>query len=130
MSDSLFTKIIQGEITSYKIHEDDLTFTFLNINQTNRGSILIIPKLQIDNFYDLPDADYQAIFHTAKLLSPVLKQAFGSARVGLVIEGFEVPHAHIKLFPLNTANDITNSNILMPSAEAMTEIQNKILEIL
>ena len=57
MSDSLFTKIIQGEITSYKIHEDDLTFTFLNINQTNRGSILIIPKLQIDNFYDLPDAE-------------------------------------------------------------------------
>jgi len=101
MADTLFTKIIKGEIPSYKIHEDELTFTFLDINQTNQGSLLIVPKVQVDHFFDLEDSDYQAIFQRAKVLSPVLQEAFGSERVGLVIEGLEVPHVHIRLFPIN-----------------------------
>ena len=86
MVDSLFTKIIKGEMPSYKIHEDELTFTFLDINQTNQGSLLIVPKAQVDHFFDLEDSDYQAIFQRAKVLSPILKKAFGSKRVGLIVE--------------------------------------------
>lgn len=101
MADTLFTKIIKGEIPSYKIHEDELTFTFLDINQHHQGSILIVPKVPVDHFFHLDDPHYTAIFKVAKALSPVLQEAFGSERVGLVIEGLEVPHVHIRLFPIN-----------------------------
>ena len=130
MADTLFTKIINGQIPSYKIHEDELTFTFLDINQHHQGSLLIVPKAQVDHFFDLEDSDYNAIFQTAKVLSPILKKAFGSERVGLVIEGLEVPHAHIKLYPINGPGDIGDNKIAMLSEEEMTRIQNKILELL
>ncbi len=130
MVDTLFTKIIKGEMPSYKIHEDELTFTFLDINQTNQGSLLIVPKAQVDHFFDLEDSDYQAIFQRAKVLSPILKKAFGSKRVGLIVEWLEVPHVHIRLFPINYPGDIGNSKVTLLSDEEMKHIQNKILELL
>lgn len=97
---SLFTKIIRGEIPCYKIYEDEKTFAFLDINPETRGHTLVIPKLQVDKIYDLPDADYQALLSTAKKLSRHLEAKTGQRTLWKVI-GTDIPHAHIHLLPLD-----------------------------
>ncbi len=124
---TLFSRIIQGEIPSYKIYEDELTYVFLDINQFHRGKILIVPKIEVDHFFDLDDIYYQAIFNTAKKLAPILKKTFESQRVWLVIEWLEVPHAHLKLFPVNKAWDIWDNDELILTHEEMLEIKKLII---
>lgn len=129
MSDSIFTKIINWEIPCYKVFEDNLTFAFLNRSQKNPGNILIVPKVEVDHFFELDDDSYQAIFQTAKKLAPVLKQAFNSKRVWLVVEWLEVPHVHIKLFPINKAGDIEqNNDEFTVTLEEMLMLQKKIID--
>ena len=97
---SIFTKIIRGEIPSYKIYEDDQTFAFLDINPETRGHTLVIPKNQVDKLYELPDADYTALLSTAKKLSQHLEKVTGRRIIWKVV-GTDVPHAHIHLEPLD-----------------------------
>ena len=105
MSDSVFTKIIRGEIPSHKIYEDDKTFAFLDINPTQPGHTLVIPKKQIDHLWDLPDDDYQALMATTKKVANRLREVLGAKRVGVKVVGDEVPHAHIHLIPFNTTEE-------------------------
>ena len=97
---SIFTKIINGEIPSYKIYEDDKTYAFLDINPETKGHTLVVPKLQVDKIYDLPDEDYEALLRTAKKLSKHLEAKTGQRTLWKVI-GTDVPHAHIHLEPLD-----------------------------
>ena len=97
---SIFTKIIRGDIPSYKIYEDAKTFAFLDINPETRGHTLVVPKNQVDKIYDLPDEDYHALLETAKKLSRHLEQKTGTRTLWKVI-GTDVPHAHIHLEPLD-----------------------------
>lgn len=97
---SIFSKIIQGEIPCYKIYEDDKTLAFLDIHPESKGHVLVIPKLEIDKIYDLPDEDYQALMATAKKLSKHLEDKLG-ARILWKVIGTDVPHAHIHLMPLD-----------------------------
>ena len=97
---SIFTKIICGEIPSYKIYEDDKTYAFLDINPEVKGHTLVVPKLQVDKIYDLPDEDYDALLSTAKKLSQHLDAKTGRRTLWKVI-GTDVPHAHIHLEPLD-----------------------------
>lgn len=99
MEDSIFTKIIRGDIPSYKIYEDNKTFAMLDINPLSDGHVLVIPKLQIDKIYDLPDEDYAALMKTVKKLSSLMEERLGT-RIGLAVEGLQIPHAHIHLVPL------------------------------
>lgn len=128
--DSLFMKIIRGEIPSYKIYEDEYVYAFLDINQFHQGKTLIVPKIHIDHFFDVPEPYYKALFDTSKKLAPVLKQAFGSQRIWVVIEWLEVPHTHIKLFPINKAGDIGDETMSARDAQSMLDIQNKIVTLL
>lgn len=97
---SLFTKIIKQEIPSFKVFENDLVYVFLDIFPMEEGHLLIIPKIEIDKIYDLPDNYYQEIFKIAKKMSPVLEKVFNSDRIVVTAEGLEIPHAHLHLIPL------------------------------
>ena len=97
---SIFTKIINGEIPCYKIYEDDKTFAFLDINPESRGHTLVVPKLEVDKIYDLPDEDYQALMATVKKLSKHMEEKLGQRTLWKVI-GTDVPHAHVHLMPLD-----------------------------
>ena len=95
---SIFSKIIAGEIPCYKIYEDEKTFAFLDINPEAEGHTLVVPKVEIDKIYDLPDEDYQALMATAKKISKNMEAVTGKRIIWKVI-GVDVPHAHIHLCP-------------------------------
>ena len=97
---SIFTKIINGEISCYKIYEDDKTFAFLDINPETKGHTLVVPKTEVDKIYDLGDEDYEALMHTVKKLSKHMEQVL-SARILWKVVGTDVPHAHVHLEPLD-----------------------------
>ena len=99
---SIFTKIIQGEIPCYKIYEDDKTFAFLDIHPESKGHVLVIPKLEVDKIYSLPDEDYQALMATVKKLSQHMETVLGARTLWKVV-GTDVPHAHVHLMPLDEA---------------------------
>lgn len=101
MSDSIFSKIIRGEIPSYKVYEDEATLAFLDIHPVNPGHTLVVPKAQVDHLWDLEDADYQALMETAKKVAKRIRSVLECPRVGVLVEGFEVPHAHVHLIPIS-----------------------------
>jgi len=107
---TLFTKIVNGEIPSYKVWEDERFFAFLDIHPIQPGMTLVIPKKEIPHPFDMSDADYADLLLAAKRLVPAIQQAAGSERVGLIIEGLEVPHAHVKLVPISQPADLAQSN--------------------
>jgi histidine triad (HIT) family protein len=105
MADSIFTKIIKGEIPSNKIYEDELTLAFLNIYPDVPGHTLVIPKKQIDHLWDLPAEDYVAVMETAKKVANRMREVLKPERVGVKVVGEEVPHAHVHLIPFNTVEE-------------------------
>ena len=95
---SIFTQIINGDIPSYKIYEDDKAYAFLDIHPETIGHTLVVPKKEVDKIYDLDDADYQALMATVKKLSKHMEQILGKRTLWKVI-GTDVPHAHVHLLP-------------------------------
>jgi histidine triad (HIT) family protein len=109
MNDSVFTKIIRGEIPANKIYEDDLTLAFLTIAPVQSGHTLVIPKKQIDHLWDLPDEDYRAVMETAKKVANRMREVFPEkSRIGVKVVGEEVPHAHVHLIPFNSIEEYNN----------------------
>jgi histidine triad (HIT) family protein len=103
MQDSVFTKIIKGEIPSYKVYEDAKTFAFLDIEPYFPGHTLVVPKLQVDKFDDLPDEDYRALFEAVRKITRQLKSKLGTERAIVQIFGFDVPHAHVHIMPADSS---------------------------
>lgn len=103
MSDSVFTKIIRGEIPSHKVYEDDKTYAFLDISPTQPGHTLVIPKKQIEFLWDLNDEDYTALMAACKKIARHIREVLGVKYVGVKVIGEEVPHAHVHLIPFNEA---------------------------
>lgn len=95
---SIFTKIIKGEIPSYKIYEDEKTMAFLDIEPEVEGHVLVVPKLECDKIYELPEEDYSALMETVKKLSVHMEEKLGKRIIWKVI-GVDVPHAHVHLLP-------------------------------
>ena len=102
MADSVFTKIIKGEIPCHKVYEDDKTIAFLTVAPIQPGHTLVVPKNQVDHLWDLPGDDYRALLETAKKVAKRLRGTFNKKRVGVKVEGFEVPHAHLHLIPVDS----------------------------
>jgi histidine triad (HIT) family protein len=96
---SIFSKIVSGEIPAHKVYEDDLTLAFLDIHPKTEGHTLVIPKVEIDEFQDLSEEDYQAVMKTVQKVSKRLKEIYPGKRVGIQVIGVDVPHAHIHVFP-------------------------------
>ena len=105
MRDSIFTKIIKGEIPCHKVYEDELTFAFLDIHPKTAGHTLVIPKKQVDEFQDLPDEDYLAVMKTVKAVALRQKDVLGAKRVGVEVIDIDVPHAHIHVFPFSDISE-------------------------
>ncbi len=120
---SIFSKIISGELPCYKIAETDKFLAFLDITPLAEGHTLVIPKQEVDYFFDLADDDYAAILLFAKKIAAALKKTIPCRKVGITVIGLEVPHAHIHLVPLNQMQDINFSRPKTPiSAERLAEI--------
>jgi histidine triad (HIT) family protein len=105
MQDSIFTKIIKGEIPSHKIYEDEKTYAFLDIHPITPGHTLVIPKKQIEFLWDLDDELYQAVMATTKKVAQRMKAVLGSPNVGLQVIGIDVPHTHVHVVPFSTTEE-------------------------
>ena len=103
---SIFTRIVQGEIPSYRVTETDRFYAFLDINPLVPGHTLVIPKQETDYLFDINDQDYQDLMLFAKRVSEAIYKAIPCKRVGVAVLGMEVPHAHIHLVPLQSEGDL------------------------
>jgi histidine triad (HIT) family protein len=103
---SIFTRIIKGEIPAHKIYEDDRVIAFLNIHPINAGHTLVVPKVQVDHIWDLSNDEYSYLWDITKKIGNHIREVIGSPRVGVVVEGFGVPHVHIHLIPIYHGNDL------------------------
>ena len=125
---TIFSKIIAGEIPSYKIKEDKNFVAFLDVFPLAKGHVLVVPKIEVDKVFDLPDSYLSAMLLFAKPIAKAIEKCFDCNRCGISVVGIEVPHAHMHLIPINTANDLNfTKNKISVSAEEMKEIQQKIL---
>ena len=121
---SIFRKIVLGEIPSIKISETEACLAFMDINPLKKGHVLVIPKIEVDEIYELDDAIYSELNLFAKKIAKALKKTFNS-RIGMWVEGLEVPHAHIHLMPIESGRDFIFD---YPRLKLSTEELQKIAE--
>ena len=126
---TIFTKIINGEIPSYKIAEDMDFFAFLDIFPLKKGHVLVVPKTETDKFFDLDDLFLGKMLLFAKPIAHAIEKAFPCNRCGISVIGLEVPHAHLHLLPINNSDDLNfTRKKLKLSAEELKTVQEKILQ--
>ncbi len=126
---TIFSKIIAGQVPSYKIKEDDHFFAFLDIAPMAKGHVLVVPKLETDKLFDLPDEYLSALLVFAKPIAHAIERSFDCDRCGISVIGLEVPHAHVHLVPINSAEDVnfTNPKLKLTPAQ-FSEIQQTIVK--
>jgi histidine triad (HIT) family protein len=124
---SIFSKIISGEIPSFKVYEDELCYAFLDIRPLKKGHTLVIPKQEIDYIFDIPDSLYSHLLLTAKKIAIGMKKVLPCEKIGMSVVGLEVPHAHIHLVPINSVKDMTfGQGFVQLSNEELAEIADQI----
>lgn len=106
MEDTIFTKIIKGEIPSHKIYEDEKTFAFLDIHPLTDGHVLVVPKVQVEFIWDLKPEDYQAVMETVQKVGAHLRDVMDAPYVGVEVIGVDVPHAHVHVVPFSTPDQL------------------------
>jgi histidine triad (HIT) family protein len=125
---SIFSKIIKGEIPSYKIAEDDYFLAFLDIHPLREGHVLIVPKTEIDKFFDLGENYLSRILVFAKPIAKAIEKSYSCNRCGLAVVGLEVPHAHLHLVPIDHIDDLNfHRPKLKLSEEQLKRVQEKIV---
>jgi histidine triad (HIT) family protein len=128
---SIFSKIVAGDIPSYKIAEDDRFYAFLDINPLAKGHTLVIPKNEIDYIFDIDDATLADMMVFAKRIAVAIKKVVPCKRIGVAVLGLEVPHAHIHLVPLNSESDIRFQNARVKlSPEEFVDLTKQIVDAL
>ena len=124
---TIFSRIVAGEIPSYKVAENEEFYAFLDINPLAKGHTLVIPKREVDYFFDLEDSEIAAMQVFAKKVAVAIKEAFPCVKVGQAVLGLEVPHAHIHLVPMQSEKDMLFTNPkLQLTPEEFKEIAAKI----
>jgi len=125
---TIFSKIIAGEIPSYKIAENEKFFAFLDIFPLREGHVLVVPKTETDKFFDLPDDYLSEMLVFAKPIAKAIERSFNCNRCGIEVVGLEVPHAHMHLIPISSANDLNfTQQKLKMGPEQMKKVQEKII---
>jgi len=125
--DTIFSKIIKGEIPSYKIAEDERFYAFLDINPLAEGHTLVVPKQQLDYIFDMEDMQIGDMFVFAKKVAHAIEKNISCEKIGMAVIGLEVPHAHIHLVPINEVYDIDfKKDKLKLSSERFAEIARMI----
>ena len=125
---TIFSRIIAGEIPSYRIAENDKFFAFLDIFPLREGHVLVVPKKETDNLFDLPEDYLSQILLFARTIAKAIEKSFDCNRCGISVVGLEVPHAHVHLIPINSANDLNFTQAkLKLSPEQLRKVQEKII---
>lgn len=128
--DSIFTRIIKGEIPCHKVYEDEWTFAFLDIYPIQTGHVLVVPKKQVSFVWQLNEVDYGALMQTVQRVGQKIQQAYPKkARVGVIIEGLDVKdHAHVKVFPFDTPDEFRAAQDMdtEPDHESLAEVAKKL----
>ena len=125
---TIFSKIIAGQIPSYKIAEDDKFFAFLDIFPMVRGHVLVVPKVETDKFFDLEKDYLAAMLLFAQPIAHAIEKSFPCNRCGISVMGLEVPHAHMHLVPINSADDLNFTRAkLKLSGDELKNVQEKII---
>ena len=124
---SIFTKIINKELPSYKIYETEKIFAFLALDQINLGHTLVVPKNEVDHFFQMSNEEYNEVFRVSKFLSETIKEISQARRVAMAVQGFEVPHAHVHLIPVNSPEEFSFALGKKREGSVMKEVQEKIL---
>jgi histidine triad (HIT) family protein len=125
---SIFTKIINGELPCYKIHEDEKTFSFLALDQIHLGHTLVIPKQEVNHWFDVPPDIYTQVGLNAQKIAKAIQKATGCPRVGTMVAGFEVPHYHLHMIPAWSIPDLDFKRATRRTPEEMKAIQEKIIQ--
>lgn len=124
---TIFSKIIAGEIPAYRIAENELFFAFLDIFPLREGHTLVVPKLETDHFFDMPDKYLEEILLFSRPIAKAIEKAFPCNRCGMAVIGLEVPHAHLHLVPIDRADDLNfTRDKLKLTPEQLTECRDKI----
>ncbi len=130
---SIFSKIINKEIPSFNVAENDFAIAFMDINPIAKGHVLVVPKKQVDYLFDLDDDTYNKLWDFVKVVSKGIKKTIQCNRVGVSVVGLEVPHAHVHLIPINSVSDMNFSNKVDISSEEIErmsiDISNTLLQI-
>ncbi|MBD0279946.1 MAG: HIT family protein [Flavisolibacter sp.] len=125
---TIFSKIIHGEIPGYKIAENEKFFAFLDVFPLREGHTLVVPKIEVDNMFDLPEDYLSDLLVFAKPIAKAIEKAFRCNRCGISVIGLEVPHAHVHLIPINSANDLNfMQSKLKTNEDTLKKAQQKIL---
>lgn len=129
--DSIFSKIITGELPSYKIAETENYLAFLDVFPLTEGHVLVIPKKETDNIFDIEEEEFAGLHLFSKIIAAAVKQAVPCRKVGVAVIGLEVPHAHIHLVPINEVGDINFAKPkLKPTAEELQSVAERIRSFL
>ena len=128
--ETLFSKIISGEIPCYKVAENEFCFAFLDINPNTKGHVLCVPKKTVDKLFDLPVTDYNQLMNFSRKVALAIRKAIPCKRVGLSVIGLEVPHAHVHLIPIDVMDDVRFQNKVFISAEEMKKTAKSIASFL
>ena len=120
--ETIFGKIISGEITSYKIAENNYCFAFLDINPNVKGHVLCVPRKPVDKLFDLDESDYNQLMSFSRKVALAIRQAIPCKRVGMSVVGLEVSHAHVHLIPLEVMDDIRFKKKVKINPEEMKKI--------
>lgn len=125
---SVFTRIINGEIPAHKIYEDDRVIAFLDTYPQAEGHTLVVPKKQVDHIWDLDDDEYLYLWEVVKKIGNHVREVIGSPRVGISVEGFGVPHVHVHIVPIYHGNDLKKPQVFVdePDHEALTIMASRL----
>lgn len=123
---TIFTKIVNGEIPAHKVYEDDFTLAFLDIRPIQTGQVLVITKQEFESFEELPEDIYLALMKTVQKVAKKIKAELKPLKVGVIIEGFEVPHVHVKLLPINSEEELRNTTPSSPSDDELAAMADKL----
>ncbi len=124
---TIFTRIIQGEIPCHKLFEDEECISFLDVRPINPGHALVIPKQETDYIFDLPDDSLQHLVVVAKRVGLAIDRSVSCERVGIIVAGLEVPHAHIHLVPIQDVGDINFANAKPAEEAELADVADRIL---
>ena len=124
--DSVFTKIINKEYSCHLVAEDQFNIAFMDIKPIKKGHVLVVPKKQVNYLFDLNKEEYQSLWAFVRIVAKGLKKSINCNRIGVSVVGFEVPHAHVHLIPINKIEDMYFNNIVKLTNEEFISVADKI----
>ena len=123
---SVFTKIINKELSCHLIAEDKYNIAFMDINPIQKGHVLVVPKQEVDYLFDLNEEKYHSLWNFVQIVAKGLKKSISCKRIGVSVVGIEVPHAHIHLIPINTISDMNFSHRFHSDNNELSQLSNDI----